>query len=87
MDKTQLVEMTARRAGEDTDGRGLSAEDVSRVLDALFGTVEHPGSIAEALKERQSVNLGSFGAFRAADGTASFRPGKALDEYLQERAG
>ncbi|GGT00096.1 hypothetical protein [Streptomyces chromofuscus] len=87
MDRTQLIDVTARRAAEHTNGRPLAAEDINRVLEALFGTVEHPGSIAEALRAKETVILGSFGSFQATDGTAAFRPGKALDEYLQGKTG
>ncbi|CAL9633930.1 hypothetical protein SUDANB176_06159 [Streptomyces sp. enrichment culture] len=85
MDKSQLTEMTARRAADGPDGRQLTADVISRVLDLLFGTVEQAGTIAEALKARESVTLGSFGSFQAADGVATFRPGMALTEYLQEQ--
>ncbi|MGV9559469.1 HU family DNA-binding protein [Streptomyces sp. NPDC003401] len=84
MDKTQLAEKTARASGG-ADGPQLTADDVGTVLDALFGTVEHPGTIAEALKAQEAVTLGSFGSFQGADGTAAFRPGTALTEYLQDR--
>lgn len=87
MDKSQLIEMTARRAAEHADGRQPTVEEVDRILDALFGTMEYPGSIAEALKARQTVVLGSFGSFHSADGAAAFRPGKALAEYLQDQVG
>ncbi|MER6349577.1 HU family DNA-binding protein [Streptomyces sp. NPDC001595] len=87
MDKAQLLENTAHRAAQATGGDRIGTEDVERVLDALFGTVEHPGTIAEALKSRESVTLGSFGSFRADDGTAAFRPGKALTEYLHGEVG
>ncbi|MEU0333839.1 hypothetical protein [Streptomyces sp. NPDC006193] len=87
MNRSQLIEMTARRAAEHADGRELDAQEIDQVLDTLFGTVEHPGTIAEALKSRQTVALGSFGSFHAADGAAAFRPGKALTEYLRDETG
>ncbi|MGW7056108.1 HU family DNA-binding protein [Streptomyces sp. NPDC054887] len=83
MDKSRLIEATAEKTAPAESGSALRREDVERVLDALFGTVEHPGTIAEALAGGESVLLGSFGGFDRADGTASFRPGKALTEYLQ----
>ncbi|MFD7304079.1 HU family DNA-binding protein [Streptomyces pharetrae] len=85
MDKSQLTEMTARRAADSSDGRELTGDDISRVLDLLFGSVEQAGTIAEALKGREVVTLGSFGSFQAADGVASFRPGTALTEYLRDQ--
>ncbi|MEU6404255.1 hypothetical protein [Streptomyces sp. NPDC046985] len=87
MDRSQLVEMTARRAAEQPAGRQVAVEDVDRILDALFGTVERPGSIAEALRARETVALGSFGSFRADDEAAAFRPGRALAEYLRDEVG
>ncbi|MEU2222130.1 hypothetical protein [Streptomyces sp. NPDC018347] len=87
MDRSRLIETTARRAAGHPDGRQFGPQDIGRVLDALFGTVEHPGTIAEALKARQTVTLGSFGSFHAGDGTAAFRPGKALTEYLRDEIG
>ncbi|GGW60298.1 hypothetical protein GCM10010503_41990 [Streptomyces lucensis JCM 4490] len=88
MDKARLTEVTARRTAQYSDGRQFAAEDVDQVLDALFGTVEHPGTIAEALKAQQTVALGSFGSFHATDdGAAAFRPGKALTEYLRDETG
>ncbi|MFJ7149096.1 hypothetical protein ACIQVT_12980 [Streptomyces sp. NPDC100445] len=84
MDRSRLIEMTARRAAEHPGGRQFAAQDVDEVLEALFGTVEHPGTIAEALKDQQTVTLGSFGSFHAGDGAAAFRPGRALTEYLRD---
>ncbi|CAL9393221.1 hypothetical protein [Streptomyces sp. Tu 3180] len=85
MDKSQLIQATADKAA---DGGGRpGTENVERVLDALFGTVEHPGSIAEALRRGETVVLGSFGSFHAEGGTAAFRPGKALTEFLQDATG
>ncbi|MFF8831165.1 HU family DNA-binding protein [Streptomyces sp. NPDC015131] len=81
MDKAQLIETTA---GEQGGGRPLPREDVERVVDALFGTLERPGAIARALRDGQTVVLGSFGGFHSDGGTASFRPGKALTEFLQD---
>ncbi|MFE0454128.1 hypothetical protein ACFW2D_23155 [Streptomyces sp. NPDC058914] len=85
MDKSELTQMTARRAADDPNGRHLGADDISRILDLLFGTVEQAGTVAEALKGREAVHLGSFGTFQAADGVARFRPGTALTEYLQDQ--
>ncbi|MBJ6641721.1 hypothetical protein H4K36_34995 [Streptomyces sp. DHE7-1] len=87
MDKPKLIEATARRHAERADGGDLDADGIGRVVDTLFGTVEHAGTIAEALKTQETVTLGSFGSFHVADGTASFRPGKALTEYLRDQTG
>ncbi|XKK60709.1 hypothetical protein HFP71_33985 [Streptomyces sp. ARC32] len=82
MDRAQLIEAAAGRTAPDGKG-GVSAEDVERVCDALFGTLEQPGAIAVALKREQSVFLGSFGSFRMNDRDAAFDAGKALAEYLR----
>ncbi|MFI0191251.1 hypothetical protein [Streptomyces sp. NPDC017086] len=87
MDKSRLIEITARRAAEHPGGRQFAEQDIGHVLDTLFGTTEHPGTIAEALRDQQTVALGSFGSFHADDGTAAFRPGKALTEYLRGETG
>ncbi|MER7485884.1 hypothetical protein ABTY20_08245 [Streptomyces sp. NPDC126497] len=86
MDRTQLIEATTEKAADD-DGRRTTADEVERVLDAVFGTVEHPGSIAEALRRGEEVLLGSFGRFQPDGGTAVFRPGRALTEFLQGTTG
>ncbi|MDO0924308.1 hypothetical protein QQY24_02360 [Streptomyces sp. TG1A-8] len=82
MDKAQLIEATADCTTDTADGRKHAAEDVERVLDALFGTVEHPGTIAEALRRGETVLVGSFGSFQSDGRSAVFRPGRALTEYL-----
>ena len=61
----------------------LPPAEAAPLLDAVFGTVEHPGAIAQALRDGQTVSVGSFGSFRSDDGTAAFRPGTALSEFLQ----
>ncbi|WP_344362351.1 hypothetical protein [Streptomyces gobitricini] len=87
MDKSKLIEATAEKAASAESGRPMRTEDIERVVDTLFGTVERPGTIAEALARGESVVLGSFGGFDHADGTAAFRPGKALTEYLRGASG
>ncbi|GGM19511.1 hypothetical protein GCM10010129_74760 [Streptomyces fumigatiscleroticus] len=87
MDMSRLSETTAGRAADHDPGRALAPEDVRSVLDAVLGTVEHPGTIAEALRNGETVVLGSFGSFRPDGGTASFRPGRALEEFLQGATG
>lgn len=86
MDKNALVEAAARRTAE-TD-RQLAAEQVERVIDALFGTVEHPGVIAEGLKRGETVTVMGFGAFQLDDNDrATLRPGQALNEYVSGLVG
>ncbi|MET9564140.1 HU family DNA-binding protein [Streptomyces tauricus] len=87
MDKQQLIDRTAGQTDAAGDGERLAPQDVERVLNALFGTVEHPGVIAEAVRAGETVVLGSFGDFHGADSTAAFRPGKALAAYLQDGTG
>ncbi|WP_345584758.1 HU family DNA-binding protein [Streptomyces prasinosporus] len=87
MDKSQLIEATAGKAADNGDGHRPTTENVEQVIEALFGTVEHPGSIAEALSRGETVNLGSFGSFHTEGGTAAFRPGRALTEFLQGTTG
>jgi nucleoid DNA-binding protein len=80
MDKAQLAEAGARKAAQ--SGQGILPEDAERVIDALFGTVDSAGVIAEGLKDGETVAVGSFGRFRADGGSAVFEPGRALTEYL-----
>ncbi|WP_221349562.1 HU family DNA-binding protein [Streptomyces beigongshangae] len=87
MDKHQLIEKTASRTGAAGDGERLAPHEVERVLDALFGTVDHSGLIAEAVRAGETVVLGSFGDFHGADGTVAFRPGRAVASYLQGDTG
>ncbi|MGY0071169.1 HU family DNA-binding protein [Streptomyces sp. QTS137] len=87
MDRTQLIEATAGNAADNGDGRRLTPEHAERALDAVFGTVEHPGSIAEALRRGETVVLGSFGSFHTDGEAVTFRPGKALTEYLRNTTG
>ncbi|GGP96165.1 hypothetical protein GCM10010249_12880 [Streptomyces roseolilacinus] len=80
VDRSALAEATARKTAE--HGGQVSAEDVERVLEALFGTVADAGALAEALRRDQSVSLMGFGSFHLENGTAVLRPGQALTEYL-----
>ncbi|MFF5157764.1 hypothetical protein ACFY3N_16165 [Streptomyces sp. NPDC000348] len=80
MDKSQLARAGVRKAAE--RGHDIREEDAEQVIDALFGTVEMAGVIAEALKHGETVVAGSFGRFHTDGGTAAFQPGKALTEYL-----
>jgi DNA-binding protein HU-beta len=79
MDRAALVEAVTRQAAE---GGDLSDAQVGRVIDAVFGTVEEAGAIAQALKAGQTVTLVGFGSFHHEDGEAVLRPGKALNEYV-----
>ncbi|MEU6392339.1 hypothetical protein [Streptomyces sp. NPDC046939] len=87
MDKKQLVETTTDAAANGGQGGQLTSENVERVFDSLFGTVEHPGSIAEALSRRETVVVGSFGSFHMDGETAAFRPGTALAQFLRNEVG
>ncbi|GGX89803.1 HU family DNA-binding protein [Streptomyces minutiscleroticus] len=82
MDKSELIEATARKTGD--GGTALAHEDVERVIDALFGTVERSGAIAEALKGGDAVTVLSFGSFHAENGAPVLRPDKAVAEFLRE---
>ncbi|MBP0457137.1 HU family DNA-binding protein [Streptomyces montanisoli] len=81
MDKKELIEATLPKTGG-----GISADAVETVIDALFGTVETPGSIAEAVKAGEHVTLLGFGGFEPAEGDPSsavrLRPGKALVAFM-----
>ncbi|MGR8007020.1 HU family DNA-binding protein [Streptomyces hypolithicus] len=81
MDKNALIEATVRKATN--GGRELSGEEVERVIDALFGTVERAGTIAEGLKKGKTVTLLGFGDFHVEDTRAVLRPGHALNDYIQ----
>ncbi|GGS79858.1 hypothetical protein [Streptomyces griseoviridis] len=85
MDKARLVETACEGTAGHGGERPLAPEEVGRVFDAVFGTVERPGAIARALRAGETVSMGSFGSFRSEDGTAAFRPGTALTEYLRDR--
>ncbi|MGW3866763.1 HU family DNA-binding protein [Streptomyces sp. NPDC005047] len=81
MNKDALVEAAARKTAK--PDAGVAREDVERVIDALFGTVEHPGVIAEGLKNGETVTMIGFGAFQLDDDSrAVLRPGQALNEYV-----
>ncbi|MFB8027397.1 HU family DNA-binding protein [Streptomyces sp. NPDC056465] len=84
MDRSGLIEAVGRK----TSGGGtLPDAEIGRVVDALFGTVAEPGVIAEALKAGRAVTLVGFGSFHDVGGEASLRPGKALNEFVHDRAG
>ncbi|MCP9946875.1 HU family DNA-binding protein [Streptomyces somaliensis] len=85
MDRSELAEATARKTAE--RGGRVSADDVERVLEALFGTVTDAGALAEALRRDRTVSLMGFGSFHFEDGTAVLRPGQALNEYLKGDVG
>ncbi|MFB7037366.1 MULTISPECIES: HU family DNA-binding protein [unclassified Streptomyces] len=84
MDRSGLIEAVTHKVA---DGDTPSSEQIGRVVDALFGTVEEAGAIAEALKAGETVTLLGFGSFHDEGGTAGLRPGKALDEFVHGRVG
>ncbi|MFC8420440.1 hypothetical protein ACFUN7_06035 [Streptomyces sp. NPDC057236] len=84
MDKSQLARASVRKAAQ--RGHDIREEDAEQVIDALFGTVDMAGVIAEALKHGEAVVAGSFGRFHADGGSAALQPGKALTEYLHGTA-
>ncbi|MFB7999990.1 HU family DNA-binding protein [Streptomyces sp. NPDC056002] len=85
MDKDALVQAAARRTAQ--TGAGVAPEEVERVIDALFGTLEHPGAIAEGLKRGETVSVIGFGAFHLDDSAyPTLRPGQALHEYVNGTA-
>ncbi|MEU0373848.1 DNA-binding protein [Streptomyces sp. NPDC006283] len=79
MDKNALVEATVRTTAE--DGWQLSQEQVEQEIDALSGTGEQPGTIAQALKGGERVTLLGFGDFHLDDSEPALRPRAALNEY------
>ncbi|MEV0845662.1 HU family DNA-binding protein [Streptomyces sp. NPDC049954] len=84
MDRSGLIEAVARgTAGEGAPSPG----QIGAVVDALFGTVERSGAIAQALKAGHTVTLVGFGAFASEDGAAALRPGRALEEFLHDEVG
>lgn len=83
MDRSGLIEAIGRKTA---GGGGLPDEEIGRVVDAVFGTVAEPGVIAEALKDGRAVTLVGFGSFHDVGGEASLRPGKALNEFVHDRA-
>ncbi|MFB4426114.1 HU family DNA-binding protein [Streptomyces sp. QL37] len=84
MDRSGLIEAVGRKT---TEGGEVPADQIGRVVDALFGTVAEAGVIAEALRAGRAVTLVGFGSFHDVGGKASLRPGKALDEFIHDRAG
>ncbi len=80
MDKTALVEAAVRKTAE--TGTQLAPEEVERVIDALFGTVETAGAIAEGLKRGETVTVIGFGDFHLEDSRPTLRSGQALNEYV-----
>jgi nucleoid DNA-binding protein len=84
MDKSQLARASVRKAAR--RGHDIRQEDAEQVIDALFGTVDMAGVIAETLKHDEAVVAGSFGRFRTDRGSAAFQSGRALTEHLQDTA-
>ena len=84
MDRAGLIEAIGRKTAEDGE---VPADQIGRVVDALFGTVAEARAIAEALKAGRAVTLVGFGSFHDVGGEASLRPGKALNEFIHDQAG
>ncbi|MFD3534175.1 HU family DNA-binding protein [Streptomyces sp. NPDC058664] len=80
MDKNALIEATVHKTAE--TGAQLPPDEVERVVDALFGTVAFPGTIAEGLKQGETVTVIGFGDFHLEESRPTLRPGQALDEYV-----
>ncbi|MFE0962652.1 DNA-binding protein [Streptomyces fungicidicus] len=85
MDKNALAEAAARKTAG--TGAELAPDQVERVIDALFGTVERPGVIAEGLRRGASVTVIGFGAFQLDGSEVILRPGQALNEYVNGDVG
>lgn len=85
MDLGALIQATAHKA--EADGRNVPPQEVERVLLALFGTVEHPGTIAEGLRSGETVVLGGFGDLHLEGSRPVLRPGHALIDYVQGAVG
>ncbi|MFD4033313.1 HU family DNA-binding protein [Streptomyces sp. NPDC058637] len=81
MNKAALVEAAVRKTAE--AGSRLPPDEVERVIDALFGTVEYAGAIAEGLKRGETVTVIGFGDFHLDDAGPVLRPGHALHEYIK----
>jgi nucleoid DNA-binding protein len=84
MDRSGLIEAIGRKTAE---GGALPADQIGRVVDAVFGTVAESGAIAEALREGRAVTLVGFGSFHHDDGEVFLRPGKALNEFIHDQVG
>lgn len=80
MDKSGLVETVARKTAD--HGAEVSPEAVGQVIDALFGTVDRAGAIAEGLKRGETVALLGFGDFHVEQTRPALRPGTALRQYV-----
>lgn len=80
MDKSGLVEMVARKTVE--HGVDVPPETVGQVIDALFGTVERSGAIADGLRRGETVALLGFGDFHVTETQPALRPGAALSQYV-----
>ncbi|MEU1127827.1 DNA-binding protein [Streptomyces sp. NPDC005899] len=85
MDRNALIEATARKTGG--DAAQVSAQHVEQVLDALFGTVDRPGTIAEGLRNGETVSIMGFGDFHLEGARPALRPGRALNEYVDGTVG
>lgn len=85
MNKHTLIEAAMSKA---TYGGGqVSAEQVESIVDALFGTVERPGAIAEGLRNGERVTIMGFGDFHLEGAEPALRPGEALNQYVRGSVG
>ncbi|MFD4025771.1 HU family DNA-binding protein [Streptomyces sp. NPDC058576] len=80
MDKSELVETVARKTAD--HGAEVPPETIGQVIDALFGTVERAGAIAEGLRRGETVALLGFGDFHIEETQPALRPGAALSQYV-----
>ncbi|MFE2053070.1 HU family DNA-binding protein [Streptomyces sp. NPDC059459] len=85
MDKNALVEAAARQTGE--ADAPLTPDQVERVIDTLFGTVERPGVIAAGLRRGETVTVIGFGTLRLDDARVTLLPGQALTAYVTGATG
>ncbi|MFF3030920.1 DNA-binding protein [Streptomyces rubiginosohelvolus] len=60
----------------------MPAETIGQIIDALFGTVEGAGAIAEGLRKGETVALLGFGDFHVEEEQPALRPGAALSQYV-----
>ncbi|MFF5106412.1 hypothetical protein [Streptomyces sp. NPDC000134] len=56
------------------------------MVDALFGTVTVPGTIADGLRRGEIVTVLGFGDFHVEGTRPRLRPGQALNEYVNGEA-
>lgn len=62
----------------------MSPAEVERGVDALFGTVDYAGAIAEGLKRGETITMIGFGDFHLEDSRPVLRPGHVLHENVND---